>query len=106
MVVAVGWILADCTASVVCTAVEWVAGCNRRGDKEMVAGPTTCKKWLFVLVGIVAVLAFAAGKLEKDLEIRSLDGIAALEAECNSAFPVVVPGEMVDKGSAAAEALV
>ena len=95
MVVAVGWILADCTASVVCTAVEWVAGCNRRGDKEMVAGPTTCKKWLF-----------AAGNLENDLEIRSLDGIAALEAECNSAFLVVVPGEMVDKGSAAAEALV
>ena len=98
MFAAVGWILADCTASAVCTVVELVAGCNRRGDKEMVAGPTTCKKWLFVLVGIVAVLAFAAGKLEKGKEIQS--------SECYAAFPVVVAWEIVDEGSAHAVELV
>ena len=77
---AVGCTLVDCTASAVRgTVVELVPGCNR-GDREVAAWPI-CKKW-FVVVGTVAVLARAAGKLEKDEEIRS--------SECYVAFPVDV----------------
>ena len=93
----VGWILADCMASAVCTVVELVAGCSRLADKQMVVGSTMYNlEWMFVVVGNVAVLELAAGKLEKDKEIQSLVGTAALDAGRYSAFPVVAGIVVVD----------